>query len=106
MKNVLILGASSDLAKALSHKYAANGYNIILAGRKVKEIELDSKNLEIRYNIKATAHYFDALTTEEHEAFYEKIKDDLTGVICAIGYLGDQTESQTNFTETEKIINT
>ena len=90
MKSILILGASSDIAKALSHKYASNGYNIILAGRNTKELELDAKNLEIRYNIKTRTYFFDVLEEEKHPAFYDAIKDEIIGVICVVGYLGDQ----------------
>ena len=34
MKYILILGAKSDIAKAIAIKYANNGYNLYLASRK------------------------------------------------------------------------
>lgn len=106
MKSILILGASSDIAKALSHKYASNGYNIILAGRNTKELELDAKNLELRYSIKTRTSFFDALEEEKHPEFYNAIKEEIIGVICVVGYLGDQSKSQKCPQETRKIIDT
>lgn len=106
MKSILILGASSDIAKALSHKYAKEGYNLILAGRNIKELELDAKNIEIRYDINARACIFDVLKEQTHTDFYNTLKANTIGVICVIGYLGDQQKSQVDPEETKKIINT
>ncbi|MEW5822321.1 MAG: SDR family oxidoreductase [Cyanobacteriota bacterium] len=106
MDYVLILGAGSDIAKALSHMYASKKYNIYLAGRKIDELEKDAKNLNIRYNIEAMPLFFDATEFEKHYDFYHFLQPKPTIVICIFGYQGEQIEGQKSFKETQKVIDT
>lgn len=106
MNYVLILGANSDIARALAHKYSENKYNLYLAGRKLEELEKDAKNLEIRYNNTCKAIYFDTLAFESHEDIYNQLNPKPSGVICVTGYLGEQPKAQLDFTETKLIIDT
>jgi hypothetical protein len=106
MKYILIIGASSDIAKSLSHMYAKNGYNIYLAGRNIEELEKDKSNLEIRYSIQARALYLDLLKYSSHKDFLDNLNPKPHGIICVAGYLGDQKLAEKDFNESEKIINT
>jgi hypothetical protein len=106
MKEILILGASSDIAKAIANVYANNGYNIQLAGRNIEELQKDAKNLELRYRIRSTSHYFDALDFNNHKTFYEKLNPEPYCVISVFGYMPSQQEAQNNFDEAHKIIDT
>ena len=106
MSYILILGASSDIAKALSNEYAKNNHDLYLAGRNIEELEKDCKNLEIRYNIKTKALLFDALDYKSHEDFYKKLEPCPEGVICVFGYQGDQELNQSDFNEAKKVIDT
>ena len=45
MDYILILGAKSDIAKALAKKYAENGYNLYLAARKSSDLENFTKKI-------------------------------------------------------------
>ena len=38
--SVLILGASSDIAKSSAYKFATNGYDLLLAARKPEELKI------------------------------------------------------------------
>ena len=48
MSYILIIGAKSDIAKALVIKYAENGYDLYLAARQVIELESFAYDLGIR----------------------------------------------------------
>lgn len=106
MNYILILGASSDIAKAIAAKYAQNNYNLYLAGRNIDELKADAKNLKIRYNIEASACYFDALDFNSHEAFYEELEHKPIGIISVFGYMGEQKEVENSFEESKKTIDT
>lgn len=106
MSYILLLGASSDIAKALAHKYAQNGYSLYLAGRNTEELKKDASNLKIRYNIDAQEIYFDALNFDSHKEIYKNLKSNPEGVISVTGYLGDQDLAQKDFNESLNIINT
>lgn len=93
---VLILGARSDIARALAHDFAQSGVPLYLAGRNLKEIEKDAADLCLRYDTPATAYFFDALDIENHAAFIDALPDLPEDVICVVGQLGDQEENQHN----------
>lgn len=104
MNWLLILGGGSDIGKAISHKFAKEGFSIYLAGRRKEELEKDAKDIEIRYGVKACALEFDAVSYKSHKGFYENIKEKPAGVVCVFGYLGDKKKADVDFDEAEKII--
>ncbi len=104
--SLLILGATSDVGRAIAHEYAKNGFDIILTGRHLEEMEKSAKDLEIRHGIKAQALYFDALDSASHQAFYDSLDNKPTGVVSVIGLLGDQEKGFDDFNHAEQIITT
>jgi len=91
MKYLLILGARSDLARALARRYASEGWALMLAGRDKPELERDAADLKVRYQVPVSVCMLNGLTTEGHASFYANLPAIPNGVICAIGLLGDQT---------------
>lgn len=106
MGHVLILGAASDIARALAHQYAGQGYNVTLAARNSTRLDDLVSDLQIRYQVTAEAVEFDALDFAGHAAFYASLTPKPNVVICVFGYLGEQTTAQSNFIEAERIIQT
>ncbi|RAW01346.1 SDR family oxidoreductase [Pseudochryseolinea flava] len=104
MKCVLILGASSDIAKAAARQYARKGATIFLAGRNEEALTGFSKDLSIRHNVIAKFVRFDADDVKSHASFYKGISPVPDVVICAFGYLGDQAVAQNNWDECNRII--
>lgn len=90
--NILILGATSDIAKAVSHHYAREKHQLLLAGRKWEELEKEAKDLEIRYGIHPSIHPFEATETHTHHSFYHNLPHKPDMVLLAFGHLGDQKE--------------
>jgi short-subunit dehydrogenase len=104
---LLILGATSDVGRALAHEYASHGFNIILSGRHLEEMEKSAKDIQIRHDgIEYEAVYFDALDTSSHAAFYRSLESKPTGVVSVIGLLGEQERGFDDFTHAEQIITT
>lgn len=106
MPYLLILGARSDIARAVSHMFARKGFNLCLAARKYEEADRDAKDLEIRYRISVMTREFDALDFEGHESWYTALPEKPLGVLCAVGYLGNQKKGETDLTEAKKIMET
>jgi decaprenylphospho-beta-D-erythro-pentofuranosid-2-ulose 2-reductase len=106
MAYVLLLGAKSDIAKAIAHEYARHGYDLYVAARKSEELDGDVNDLKIRYSINAVNVEFDALDYDSHQAFWDGLDPKPLGVICVFGYLGQQNEAQTNFAIARRIIDT
>src|SRR4051794_38933321 len=58
--SVLILGATSSIARAIASRLAADKTDLVLAGRNVEDLKLSASDLTIRYQIKAEPARFDA----------------------------------------------
>ena len=91
---VLILGARSDIARAVAHKFASQGHPLQLAARNVATLEADKADLELRHGVAVTLHEFDALATDTHEAFVQSLPALPKIAVCAVGYMGNQAESE------------
>ena len=106
MKYVLILGAKSDIAKAITVEYAINGYNLILAAREVEELKEFSNELKAKYKISIQLKGIDVLDFSSHKLFIDELEIKPYGVICCVGYLGNQRLAEKDINEALKIIET
>jgi len=79
----LILGARSDIAMAVAHRFAKAGYDIQLAARNSESLNIDKCDIELRYEIAVTLHNFDALDIGSHKSFVDKLPQ-LPTVLCAL----------------------
>lgn len=91
---VLILGARSDMAKAIAHRFAAAGHPVQLAARNVANLQPDATDLALRYEVAASLHEFDVLEIEGHEAFIDSLPELPEIAICAVGAMGEQAHSE------------
>jgi short-subunit dehydrogenase len=107
-ENVLVLGATSGIARALCHVLARRGCGLALAARNREELEKTAADLRVRYQGKVFAEPFEALAFDSHPAFFQRCRKRfggaLDGVILCHGYLPDQGESQTDFAEARRTI--
>jgi hypothetical protein len=106
MSYVLILGANSDIAKALARVYCENGYDVYLAARNTTKLKSFAQDINIRTQKIAICLELDVLDFSSHQSFYHSLPEKPIGVISAVGYLGFQQEAQSNFVESQKIIDT
>ena len=104
MKNVLILGATSDLAQAIAKKYVAEGWSLTLAARNMELLEPLASDLRIRSKAEIQTAEFDAVDYSSHPDFYEALTPKPDAVVCVFGYMGDQTVARADFAEARKTI--
>lgn len=108
MKNMLVLGANSDIAKEIMKQFRFDNFHFILAGRQVEQLEALSSDLE-REHISSSVVPFDALNMTHIPVFFTQLLseyEEVEGVLLAYGYLGDQKEGQENTNEARKVIDT
>jgi len=92
-ETVLILGATSAIARATAATFAARGDALYLASRDLDELQRSAADLRLRYGVEVCYGLFDAEATVTHEAFLQNVLEEmpnLSGVVLAFGYLGDQ----------------
>ncbi|AXQ95945.1 SDR family oxidoreductase (plasmid) [Cereibacter azotoformans] len=91
---VLILGAGSDIARAIARRLAADGHPLQLAARDAARLEADRRDLELRHAVAVTLHEFDACDIAAIPAFLDGLPA-LPGIaVSAVGLLGAQAASE------------
>lgn len=96
-RNVLILGATSDMAAAIARKFADEKYALTLAARNRELLDRLASDIRIKYGVPVESVLFDAMNFESHPEFYERLSLRPDIVICVFGLLGDQREAQTDW---------
>ena len=94
-KHALILGAKSDIARAIARQFAEHGYHLYLAGRKASQsLAADASDLAIRYKISAKTVDFDALDYDTHAQVWAGLDPMPEVVICVVGYMPEQSDAE------------
>lgn len=91
---VLILGARSDIAMAVVHRFGKAGYDIQLAARNSESLGADKSDIELRYQVAVTLHEFDALDIVSHDSFVDALPQLPAVALCAVGYMREQAENE------------
>lgn len=105
-KSILILGATSDIGKALAKRYAEEGWSIFLAGRDRDQLDRLASDITIRYGVPADPYYFDALAYDTHEDFLKGLQDLPLVTVSVFGYLGEQETAEENWEMCKQILDT
>jgi short-subunit dehydrogenase len=103
-ENVLILGATSDMAVAITRQLAIEGYSITLAARNTERLSAMEGDIRIRHKAMVNSVYFDALDFQSHQGFYDSLPEKPDIVICVFGLLGDQRGAESDWAESLQII--
>ena len=104
MKNVLIIGATSDMAQAIAKKYAAEGWSLTLAARDDGLLEPIASDLRVRSNAEVATASFEATHFDGHPAFYEGLAARPDAVIACFGYMGDQEQVRHDIAEARRTV--
>ena len=106
MKSALFLGATSDIARALAHRFAQDGYRCILACRRPESLDDLVKDLHIRYSTEVETLVFDALDRPSHPEFANRLNPLPSVTVCAFGCLGDAEKALHDTAEADLILQT
>ena len=105
---VVILGATSAIARAAAIELGRKGYDLILASRDLEENQALASDVQVRTGAKVSALPFEAEDVASHSAFFaqcrEHFGDGLAGVILCFGYLDDQKTAQQDFNVARRTI--
>lgn len=105
-KPVLVLGATSDIGRAIARVYALAGRPLILAARDIGRAEGDAADLRLRYNVPAHVAAFDVLDTSGHAALVDALPELPEIVVMVVGLLGDQAASEKDSSAAELVMRT
>lgn len=94
LNSILILGASSEISKAVAMKFAENNFDIMLAGRNVMTLMDEKEKISRNFNIKVTLHELDITQFNKYEDFISSLPFLPTVVLCSIGNLLNQKDCE------------
>lgn len=106
MNNALILGAKSDIAKAIAVELAKQKVNLLLAARSCDSLKDFKHKLEREYAVSIELREFDALKYNTHADFVDSLPESIDTVFCVFGYLGNQKLAEIDTAERELISKT
>jgi len=94
-QTVLIAGATSDMARAIAHAFAAKGHPLVLAARDgTARLAADAADLRLRYGVPVTVRDFDLKDRSGYDGLIAAASPRI--VICVAGVLGDQMRARTD----------
>ena len=105
---VLLLGATSGIGGAMARRLAAEGHDLILAGRDQDDLASRARDLEVRYRVQATPLLFDALDLGSHpeliDSCFKSSPDGLAGIALCHGAMSDPEEAAASFATARHMI--
>lgn len=107
---LLVLGATSGIARAIAAEFAGAGSDLVLLARDADELAAVAADLRVRFGVDVATHPFDALASEGHaealRAVLEAPGAAIGGAVLCYGYLGDQATAQRDWAEARRILDT
>ena len=106
IKTALVIGATSDIGCAVARKLAGDGYAMQLAARDPMRLEREAHDIRIRTGVGVTLHRCDVLQADGGVSLLDELSPLPDVVVCVIGLLGDQAESERDGIAAERVIRT
>jgi len=105
---ILILGATSGIARCVAAELARQGHALILAGRDGEELERLADDLRLRHQVQVWTQRFEALDFDAHDDFLARCEAEcdghLSGLVLAYGVMEDQAHAAADFTLARQMI--
>jgi len=105
---VLVVGATSAIARALAAELARDGHALVLAARDLPEARAVAADVALRFGVAARAVELDALDFDAHPRVLGRVIEEegerLEGAVIAVGLTGEQERAKDDFAEARRII--
>ena len=106
IETALIIGATSDIGRAIARRLAADGCALQLAARDPERLERDAQDLRVRTGIVVTLHRCDVLDEDGGISFLDDLDPLPNAAVCVVGLLGEQAENERDGAAAERVMRT
>jgi short-subunit dehydrogenase len=105
---VLILGATSGIARSLVHEFARRGFDLVLAGRDEDEMQRIAGDARVRFGCNAEVLAFAALDYASHQSFWDNCnaRQPVDGVVLCFGLMFPQQEVERDWNKCSALLET
>lgn len=107
VRKILIIGATSAMARAIAAAFARRGDSLYLAARDTNEVSRIAADLAVRYQVATFYGEFDIAQTASHASFVSRVTDTLgglDGIVLAAGSMADQADAEKDFALVETMV--
>ena len=101
----LVVGATGDIGRAISRRLGRDGWELQLAARDAAQLEAEAQDLRLR-GISVSAHECDVLNEDGGVSLIDALPAMPDVAVCAVGALGDQSVTETDWRAAERIMRT
>lgn len=102
----LVIGATSDIGRAIARRLAADGYALQLAGRAAARLEDEAAEIRTLSGVPVTTLHCDVLEADAGGASLARLHPLPDVAICVVGLLGDQVRSEKDSAAAERVMRT
>ena len=102
----LVIGATSDIGRAIARTLADGGCALQLAARDPARLEREARDIRVRTGAAVAAHRCDMLDEDGGVSLLDKLAPLPDVAVCVVGLLGDQTESQRDGVAAQRVMRT
>jgi decaprenylphospho-beta-D-erythro-pentofuranosid-2-ulose 2-reductase len=99
--HVVVVGATSGMGRAIAREFAKAGCNVVVAGRRGDELEIQAKDLAVRYGVNASVCAFEARDFAGHDDFLRACEQALAapidGLMLCHGVMPEQEDAERDF---------
>ena len=93
-KTLLMIGATSDIGRAIAARYAKAGWSLVLTARTMADAEREAADLTTRFAVPARPVVLDVLDMDQLRAFAATVDPAPDTVVSVVGVLGDQARAE------------
>ena len=93
-ETALVIGATSDIGRAIARQLAAAGWRLQLTGRDATRLRRAARDIEVRAGAAVTLHRCNVLQDDHGLSLLDSLDPLPQIAICVVGLLGEQAESQ------------
>lgn len=91
---VMIVGATSDIGRAIARAYAAAGRPLVLCARRPEAVTRDAEDLRLRHGVPIEVVGLDLLDTAAHARVLDGLAEPPGTVVMVVGLLGEQARAE------------
>ena len=105
-RTALVIGATSDMGRAIARKLAGEGWALQLAGRDAAGLAREAQDLQVRSGAGVACHHCDVLDGNGGRAFLHELDPLPDAALCLVGLVGDLDESRRDEALADRIMRT
>src|SRR5690606_37457840 len=103
--SVVILGATSPIARAVANEFATAGHSIYVAARNTEEAAHIADDLAVRFGVPTASGAFDAVDFDTHSDFVDAVETAVGPINVALIAFGDMgANDPQQFDDVHKVI--